>query len=317
MINANKEEDTFLKSFHNTLLEYHLQISKQLPNPPSYKYLSQIPIKELFSSLQLSIFMLNKLIITNQQAQYESQLRSYESQLRTQYRIRCLMKLKVEAMESKLLTLLLNEEEFKTSRITNSLLAQKENEILILRAENSNLKLTIAKIEKSNQSSDTDNDTMQNRNLNNNINININDITNSNVIIKTSERYADPITPIKKTKRDYYLSSSQSNRNILYQGSFSPHKNSKSYLYQTKTNTKDYGLNDKFTSNTVKKTNKNTCSNNKEGYKQKEHKSSLSNLIVYSLYQNSQNNTIPKGIINNTPRAETIRNVPKYNTFKK
>lgn len=88
---------------------------------------------------------------------YEPFLKKYENQIRYYIKLCNQLKLQKESLESKLIVLLIKEKEYekikkdKNIRVENGEIIcndNKDNEIIILRAENSNLKKQIAKYEK-------------------------------------------------------------------------------------------------------------------------------------------------------------------------
>lgn len=237
MKNTKEEQNSPLSIFNSLIVTYHLELSNQLPNPTNYTYLSLLSPRDLISSLQLTINNFIESSLSNHQLQYETVLRHLESQIRTQYKVLNQMKLKKEAMANKITSLLMREDELDNSMHSKGLLAQKENEILILRAENSNLKAIHFKLNEEISQLQTQiedlkkqfvdyNINLNHSNSNSNSNININDISNSKVLIKSDERYTPPLKKRKKNN-SIHLYESNSNRNVLmttYKNSLSPCK---------------------------------------------------------------------------------------------
>ena len=165
---------------------------------------------------------------------YEPQLRKYESELRNLFKINLMFQLQKEAMDNKFKILQQKNEEYeKLKKMTNTIVEngkfiftdRKENEILILRAENSNLKKEIQKLEekiivkeeKENhliQEYELTKRMLQKRindltykiesldpyNSNSSININFNDINHSNLFINNNTS-SDNLK--KNNKTDY------------------------------------------------------------------------------------------------------------------
>lgn len=108
---------------------------------------------ELKSKTELLIEKTNEIALKT----YEPFLKKYENQIRYYIKLYSQLKLQKESLESRCISLMIKEKEYeKVKRDKNIIIENgeiicndnKENEIIILRAENSNLKKQIAKYEK-------------------------------------------------------------------------------------------------------------------------------------------------------------------------
>lgn len=112
-----------------------------------------ILFNELKSKTEMLIEKANEIALKT----YEPFLKKYENQIRYYIKLYSQLKLQKESLESRCISLMIKEKEYeKVKRDKNIIIENgeiicndnKENEIIILRAENSNLKKQIAKYEK-------------------------------------------------------------------------------------------------------------------------------------------------------------------------
>ena len=161
-LSSEEYEDNLLTTNISTILNYIKQIVPILINKKIEDY------QKIFSLNQNNIHLRNlknfkdKNNINDIIHQYENQLRNYESQLRFYLKKNLIYKIQKESMKSKIKLYIEMEEEFEILKeklkydngqfLNND---RKENEIEILRRENSILKKEISKLEEEKKISDT------------------------------------------------------------------------------------------------------------------------------------------------------------------
>ena len=161
-LSSEEYEDNLLTTSISTILNYIKQIVPILINKKIEDY------QKIFSLNQNNIHLRNlknfkdKNNINDIIHQYENQLRNYESQLRFYLKKNLIYKIQKESMKSKIKLYIEMEEEFEILKeklkydngqfLNND---RKENEIEILRRENSILKKEISKLEEEKKISDT------------------------------------------------------------------------------------------------------------------------------------------------------------------
>ncbi len=235
-IYTNFKDKSIIKEDHNISLNYFIQESEKIFRElkTEIDYLSKIyndsqlnkfneiiiRLKNLFKDYSNNFNLLSLQI-------YEPYLRKYESELRHLNKIIFMYQLQKDTMENKLKILQKKNEEYqKLKKITNVIVEngefiftdRKENEIIILRAENSILKKELYKYEEKEKKLITEFELskkiMQNKineltykidsldplNSNSSININLNDISHSNLFLNQNTSLDNSK---KKNKSDF------------------------------------------------------------------------------------------------------------------
>ena len=235
-IYTNFKDKSIIKEDHNISLNNFIQESEKIFRElkTEIDYLSKIyndsqlnkfneiiiRLKNLFKDYSNNFNLLSLQI-------YEPYLRKYESELRHLNKIIFMYQLQKDTMENKLKILQKKNEEYqKLKKITNVIVEngefiftdRKENEIIILRAENSILKKELYKYEEKEKKLITEFELskkiMQNKineltykidsldllNSNSSININLNDISHSNLFLNQNTSLDNSK---KKNKSDF------------------------------------------------------------------------------------------------------------------
>ena len=235
-IYTNFKDKSIIKEDHNISLNYFIQESEKIFRQlkTEIDYLSKIyndsqlnkfneiiiRLKNLFKDYSNNFNLLSLQI-------YEPYLRKYESELRHLNKIIFMYQLQKDTMENKLKILQKKNEEYqKLKKITNVIVEngefiftdRKENEIIILRAENSILKKELYKFEEKEKKLITEFelskkimqkkineltykiDSLEPLNSNSSLNFNLNDISHSNLFLNQNTSLDNSK---KKNKSDF------------------------------------------------------------------------------------------------------------------
>lgn len=219
-----------MPSIKKMLIDYYLEIMQEINKGNQDKEeLDNLSLKEIINDIKKAVDMIidikanEKLVSLNSDTddQYEDNIRRLEADIRWLYRRTNQLKLANQVLEDKLKMMIIksnkhsdNDYYHNTPSNSNKCIVDKEKDYLILQAENSNLKATIAKFESIIQFSDQKEKEMNEEfdreknqlilniaaleqklmnskhyqpksiHSNSNINININDLSESNYVIK-------------------------------------------------------------------------------------------------------------------------------------
>ena len=141
---------TFIKEINEDFKKISQVLHSSYNNFPNNKI-------ELIDNIIKNIYLSLLNFLKNHSNLYEQLLQKTEMQLRFHIKNEYMLKLQKDALENKIKSLLIRDEEYeKLKQLTNVIVEnghfilndRKENEIIILKAENSNLKKAINKFEK-------------------------------------------------------------------------------------------------------------------------------------------------------------------------
>ena len=141
---------TFIKEINEDFKKISQVLHSSYNNFPNNKI-------ELIDNIIKNIYLSLLNFLKNHSNLYEQLLQKTEMQLRFHIKNEYMLKLQKDALENKIKSLLIRDEEYeKLKQLTNVIVEnghfilndRKENEIIILKAENSNLKKAINNYEK-------------------------------------------------------------------------------------------------------------------------------------------------------------------------
>ena len=288
-IYTNFKDKSIIKEDHNISLNYFIQESEKIFRElkTEIDYLSKIyndsqlnkfneiiiRLKNLFKDYSNNFNLLSLQI-------YEPYLRKYESELRHLNKIIFMYQLQKDTMENKLKILQKKNEEYqKLKKITNVIVEngefiftdRKENEIIILRAENSILKKELYKFEEKEKKLITEFelskkimqkkineltykiDSLEPLNSNSSLNFNLNDISHSNLFLNQNTSLDNSK---KKNKSDFIFTNL---KNTKINSSTSIFTEIKNHIKNISTSQNNY--------TTKKNKNNKTPSNHKNNHK--------------------------------------------------